>query len=38
VVAASGVLAETLAKTALLLGAEAAPAFLAGRADAWWLA
>jgi thiamine biosynthesis lipoprotein len=38
VVASSGVLAETLAKTALLLGAEAAPAYLAGRADAWWLA
>jgi thiamine biosynthesis lipoprotein len=38
VVASSGVLAETLAKTALLLGAQAAPAYLAGRADAWWLA
>jgi thiamine biosynthesis lipoprotein len=38
VVASSGVLAETLAKTALLLGAQAAPSYLASRADAWWLA
>jgi thiamine biosynthesis lipoprotein len=37
VVASTGVLAETLAKTALLLGADQAPAFLAGHADAWWL-
>jgi FAD:protein FMN transferase len=37
VVAATAAEAETLAKTALLLGAEAAPRHLAGRALAWWL-
>lgn len=38
VVARSGAEAEVQAKTALLLGAAAAPAWLEGRALAWWLA
>jgi len=37
VVAASGFQAEVVAKTALLLGPEAAPAYCAGHAMAWWL-
>lgn len=37
VVAASGFEAEVLAKTALLLGPEVAPAFCASNALAWWL-
>lgn len=37
VVAASAALAEVLAKTALLLGSEPAPAFLAAHGQAWWL-
>ena len=37
VVAASGVEAEVVAKTALLLGPELAPVFCAARALAWWL-
>ncbi|HEX6349100.1 MAG TPA: FAD:protein FMN transferase [Candidatus Dormibacteraeota bacterium] len=38
VVARSAVEAEVLAKAALLLGADEAPAYLAGKALAWWLA
>jgi FAD:protein FMN transferase len=37
VIAASGVEAETIAKTALLLGPEVAPAYCAAFALAWWL-
>jgi FAD:protein FMN transferase len=37
VVAASGVEAEVVAKTALLVGPELAPVFCATRALAWWL-
>ena len=37
VVAASGVEAEVVAKTALLVGPELAPVFCAARALAWWL-
>src|SRR5882672_2088600 len=37
VVAASGVEAETIAKTALLLGPEVAPVYCAASALAWWL-
>lgn len=37
VVAGDGTTAEVLAKTALLLGAGEAPAFLAAHAAAWWL-
>jgi FAD:protein FMN transferase len=37
VVAASGVEAEVVAKTALLLGPELAPIYCAGNAMAWWL-
>jgi thiamine biosynthesis lipoprotein len=37
VVAASGVEAEVVAKTALLVGPALAPIFLASRALAWWL-
>lgn len=37
VVAASGFEAEVIAKTALLLGPEIAPAYCATRALAWWL-
>jgi thiamine biosynthesis lipoprotein len=37
VVAASGFEAEVVAKTALLLGPEAAPGYCAGHAMAWWL-
>jgi thiamine biosynthesis lipoprotein len=37
VVAATGVEAEVVAKTALLIGPELAPVFCAARAAAWWL-
>lgn len=37
VVAADATTAEVAAKTALLLGSRAAPAFLAAQAAAWWL-
>ena len=37
VVAATGVEAEVVAKTALLIGPELAPVFCAARAMAWWL-
>ena len=37
VVADTAVDAEVTAKTALLVGADLAPAFCAGHADAWWL-
>jgi len=37
VVAATGVKAEVVAKTALLIGPELAPVFCAARALAWWL-
>jgi thiamine biosynthesis lipoprotein len=37
VVAASGFDAEVIAKTALLLGPELAPAYCASHASAWWL-
>jgi thiamine biosynthesis lipoprotein len=37
VIAASGVEAETIAKTALLLGPEVAPVYCAAFALAWWL-
>jgi thiamine biosynthesis lipoprotein len=37
VVASSGFEAEVVAKTALLLGPEAAPAYCAAHAMAWWL-
>ncbi len=37
VLAPSATEAETLAKAALLLGAERAPRFLAGRSAGWWL-
>jgi thiamine biosynthesis lipoprotein len=37
VVAASAFEAEVIAKTALLLGAECAPAYCAAHAHAWWL-
>jgi thiamine biosynthesis lipoprotein len=37
VVASSGFEAEVIAKTALLLGPELAPAFCATHALAWWL-
>lgn len=37
VVAATGFEAEVIAKTALLLGPELAPAYCAGHAMAWWL-
>lgn len=37
VVAGDGTLAEICAKTALLLGVDEAPAFLAAHAEAWWL-
>jgi thiamine biosynthesis lipoprotein len=37
VVAASGFQAEVVAKTTLLLGPDAAPAYCAGHAMAWWL-
>ncbi len=38
VVAASGVDAEVIAKTALLAGPDIAPAYCAAHAQAWWLA
>jgi hypothetical protein len=37
VVATTGVEAEVIAKTALLIGPELAPVFCAVRALAWWL-
>jgi thiamine biosynthesis lipoprotein len=37
VVAAGATAAETYAKTALLMGSSRAPAYLAGRALAWWI-
>jgi thiamine biosynthesis lipoprotein len=37
VVAKTGVEAEVIAKTALLIGPELAPVFCAARALAWWL-
>jgi thiamine biosynthesis lipoprotein len=37
VVAASGFEAEVVAKTALLLGPDLAPAYCAAHAMAWWL-